>query len=171
MIWPSPGMASTAFRTRFVNTSRSSEMFPATSGIWEKARAMSTRFPCRCASSAHRPRVISSTSSSTVFKFTGRKSRSVRKRVNSWMRWTVAAPSCAAFSMMRRPRRISSSCTRRASSCARARIAPSTLLKSWATPLAISPSARNRSLETIFSWSWRCSVTSTRIASIAGAPS
>jgi hypothetical protein len=76
----------------------------------------------------------------------------VRTRVKSCRRRTVEAPSSAARSMIASSARISLLRVRPLSSCARPRIAPSTLLKSWATPDAISPSARSFSERTSPSW-------------------
>ena len=90
-----------------------------------------------------RARVSSSTSSMIRLRSTSSSTSSMRTRVNSWMRRTVCAPSCAVCSMSSSERIGSGSSARASRSCVRPRIAASMLLKSCATPEAISPRARS----------------------------
>ncbi len=81
----------------------------------------------------------------TRFMSTGANGRMLRVRVNSWMRRTVWAPSCAACRMRVRLWATSGDCWRASRSSLRSITIASKLLKSWATPAAISPRARSRS--------------------------
>ena len=164
---PPVGMASTAFRMRFVMASRSSAGSPATEGRLANAVCTSTATSRLRISSRQRDWVISSAPRTTSLRSTATKGWSSRIRVNSCSRRTVCAPSRAARSMTWIHRRSCGSCSRWSVSWARPRIDASRLLKSCATPEAISPSARSFSVRT----SWSCAAASSPYARIRSSKS
>ena len=167
-ICPPRGSASTALRIRFVRTSRSSEGCPSTGGTAPRSSASWIGTPRDWDSSRHRVRVISTASRIAWFTSTVWVGWSRRTRVNSWIWRTVWAPSSAACSTIASQRWNVGSSSLRWRSCTRPRITARTLLKSCATPEAISPSARSFSMRTSCSWVRRSS-SSARRASISWA--
>ena len=153
---PPWGIASTALRMRFVSASRSSAGSPATRGGSPNAVRSSTVTPRLRGSCRQRDCVISRASRTTSFRSTATKGWSRRMRANSWRRRTVAAPSSAERSITLSHWRSCGLSVRWKTSWARPRMEASRLLKSWATPEAISPSARSFSVRT----SWSCAAAS-----------
>src|SRR5213596_3763646 len=155
---PPSGIASTALRIRFVSASRSSTGSPATFGSAPRSLFTSSMTPRLTASSRQRACVISRASRTTSFRSTATNGWSRRIRVNSCRRRTVCAPSRAARSITWSHWRSCGWLTRCRVSWARPRIEASRLLKSWATPDAISPRARSFSVRT----SWSCAAANSR---------
>ena len=99
---PPAGKASTAFRIRFVITSRISALRPEIAGGDPCSKATSMGAPFTWASSCQRKRVNSIASCTAAFRSNDTVSLRLAVRVKPWIRTTVSAASVAARSMLRK---------------------------------------------------------------------
>src|SRR5947209_6804386 len=170
---PPSGMASAALSPRVARTWRSSAASPATSGSGAVSACTSPEMFRGASPSFQRVRTAAAISDTSWLRSTGSKARAGRRRLKSWSRRTVEAPSSTTCSIMRSDRRIRGSWALVRRIWDRARRPDSVSLKSCASSPAISRNALTRSRSTIRRWavtsSSRRARTSWRAASRASA--